>query len=171
MDELTIKDRDGDEFALSTPNTGEALLEMDSSTAVRITESDAIQIMTWLTERFGIGERVAGFGQSVTITVPGAAGGPPREVSWRGDSDAPAWLRTLGGRTADTGEEYRLSILRSMSAALREAGFNPEGDGLQWCDAIQVMTWLAEREELYALRSNLARADLDKALRDSTPAS
>jgi hypothetical protein len=132
MDELTIKDRDEDAFTLQG-GVGSATLEMsDEATAVTISADDAERMIAWLQELFELKlERVAGFGQSLTVTAG--------EVSWMGDDSPPAWLeqlaRTALGGQPDTGEEYRLSILRSVGEHLRAAGLNPEGQGIVWCVA------------------------------------
>lgn len=97
MDELRIEDEDHDGFTLMAGAGRSVNLEVHENTeTVRIHEDGARAMVAWLQERFGLAtERVSGFQQSVTLTVPGIAGGSTREVAWMGDGGAPEWLRKL----------------------------------------------------------------------------
>lgn len=141
MDDLTITDQDDDAFQLGVTPSGYTELRMETATVVDLDVVAAERVVAWLQERFQLeGEQVADFKQSVTITVPGAAGGEDRHVDWMGDGDAPGWLQRLAeialGQQDDwmtQAHEDRLSIIRSVSATLTEAGLNPEGDGIAAC--------------------------------------
>jgi len=156
MENLKIEDGDGDYFTLQKREYGATIETPDETTQVIIDYDSAVKMVAWLNERFDTQqlEKVAGYDQSVTITVPGVASGATREISWTGDGDAPAWLErlvsiALGGQP-DTGEEYRLSILRSVSAALREAGVQLIAERQRNHELTETLE--KNREELAALR-------------------
>jgi hypothetical protein len=112
MDDLTIRDQDGDAFTLSkSGESSKALLDQLGGQQVEISRDDAYKIVTWLLNCFDIRsnpERVAGFGQSLTVTTG--------EVSWMGDDSPPAWLEQLA-RTA-LGDQSDVSELRALVDAL-----------------------------------------------------
>jgi hypothetical protein len=137
MDDLTITDRESDSFTLSESD-GQAVLDPPEGPQVRVSGKAAAEMVAWLRECFGSDsdlERVAGFGQTLTVTAG--------EVSWMGDDSPPAWLEQLA-RTAlgDKQEQYRLDVMRSVSEVLRRSGFNPESGGVELC-----VRELADRNE------------------------
>lgn len=134
MDNLRIEDLDGDGFDLRV--TGPVLQMDEDSTIVELDVHSASSMIRWLNERFGLGGQVAGYSQNLTITVPGVAGGPTREISWRGDSDAPEWLRALARIALGSPVESKPDYYRDTVIELRELldvrrpVVSPQGEGI-----------------------------------------
>lgn len=93
LTDLKITDSDGDTFTVRAVD-GAAELNMSVGSwhgEIELTEPDAARMVVWLCERFEFDqvlERADG-NDSVTISVPGAAGGAIRTVFWEGSGTAP----------------------------------------------------------------------------------
>jgi hypothetical protein len=129
MDELTVYDNggNGEHFTLSNENGDANLRTMAGD--VGIDTSDAVSMISWLEKVFHLeqAEQLAGFSQSLTITTPDG-----REVSWMGDTDAPAWLqRVATGAPAESDGYFRMLVM-GIRKQLDERSpvNNPEGTGV-----------------------------------------
>lgn len=136
MDDLRIEDRDGDAFSLGEDiGDGAALAVEAEEGIVRISESDAIRMVDWLRERFGILSEARAFDSSVTITVPGVSGGAPREVSWMGEGAAPEWLSYLAGVALGATQQAD-TVTRDVYDEMRKMN---ERSYLGWRDLISAL--------------------------------
>jgi hypothetical protein len=143
MDDLTITDESNDSFTLVADGAEAVLTPTDVE--VRIAEHDARSMVAWLIEQFDIGD--GDTYQRLTITVPGAAGGAPREVAWTGDGPAPEWLERLASIALGSPSEVLYSnIVAGVSQLLQVA--DPDGERVPLATRVRML--INERDALRA---------------------
>jgi hypothetical protein len=128
MDELRIEDADGDGFTLSEAPDSAAWLETLESSVVRLLHMDAVRMVAWLQEHFGL-TRPIGMDPGLEVNVETETG-KTRSVRWYGP-DVPGELiklaevalrvydrgADLSGRPASS-DPGSLAILRQLMGTL-----------------------------------------------------
>jgi hypothetical protein len=117
MEDLRIEDGDGDGFTLRASmienRAYAATLIPTNDMSVGMSADDCQDMIQWLNELLG-GELLEAEYAMLTLRVPGAAGGEPRELTWSGPGDAPGWLVSLANiAMGGTAEQPRVRAVRA----------------------------------------------------------
>lgn len=124
MDDLRIEDSDGDAFRLTEAAAGRAVLESDD--AVNIAHTDAVRMIDWLRERFGLEQELTAIGLDPGLEIAvETETGKTRNVRWYG-SDVPAALVELAGialRVYDRGADPAPIVRIGVTTGIHECGY------------------------------------------------
>lgn len=97
--DLKIEDPQGGTLNLCAHELrGKGYVVVNVPNSMLLAEDGAETLVQWLAETFGLKQdpgAQAGPANFLRIVVPGAAGGDPREVTWSGEDEPPAWFEQL----------------------------------------------------------------------------